>query len=242
MLVSLCAESIAPVIDGDKIWQLWKEMHQFIKCINCNSYNWWEKDFYIAGLREQCCRMVDVLRSAVICHRLCSGCAFLRESRGLLVINEEILFWVASPNACDNEQVKLKDDRRAVGLLRLLQNQRERNDDTLWGGDKSTRVRPRHVKRIGNKCEAPTKCMPKLTHSDNITHYTIIKPCKMRWDMGSTYIVTWGALRIQRILPLTLKLNDRATRPSKDIEPMIMINRKMQPDTTISRPTAGHYQ
>ena len=31
--VSLCAETIKPVFEGDKIWQLWKEIHQFIKCI-----------------------------------------------------------------------------------------------------------------------------------------------------------------------------------------------------------------
>ena len=38
MLVSLCAETIKPVFEGDKIWQLWKEMHQFIECISCKSY------------------------------------------------------------------------------------------------------------------------------------------------------------------------------------------------------------
>ena len=32
MLVSLCAETVKPVCVGDKIWKLWKEMHQFIKC------------------------------------------------------------------------------------------------------------------------------------------------------------------------------------------------------------------
>ena len=31
MSVSLWAESIKPVSEGDKIQQLWKEMHQFIK-------------------------------------------------------------------------------------------------------------------------------------------------------------------------------------------------------------------
>ena len=38
MLVSLCAETLKPVFEGDKIWQLWKEMHQFIECISCKSY------------------------------------------------------------------------------------------------------------------------------------------------------------------------------------------------------------
>ena len=31
MFVRLCAETIKPVSEGDKIWQLWKEMHQVIK-------------------------------------------------------------------------------------------------------------------------------------------------------------------------------------------------------------------
>ena len=30
MLVSLCAEPTTPVFEGDKILQLWKEMHQII--------------------------------------------------------------------------------------------------------------------------------------------------------------------------------------------------------------------
>ena len=33
MLDSLCAETIKPVFEGDKILQLWKEMHLFIKCM-----------------------------------------------------------------------------------------------------------------------------------------------------------------------------------------------------------------
>ena len=33
MLASLCAETVKLVFEGDKIGQLWKEMHQFIKCI-----------------------------------------------------------------------------------------------------------------------------------------------------------------------------------------------------------------
>ena len=33
MLISLCAGIIKPVFEGDKISQLWKKMHQFIKCI-----------------------------------------------------------------------------------------------------------------------------------------------------------------------------------------------------------------
>ena len=33
ILVSLCAETIKPVSEGDKIWQLWREMYPFIKWI-----------------------------------------------------------------------------------------------------------------------------------------------------------------------------------------------------------------
>ena len=40
MLLSLCAETInfKPFFEGDKVWQLWKEMHKFIKSVSCKSY------------------------------------------------------------------------------------------------------------------------------------------------------------------------------------------------------------
>ena len=62
-----------------------------------------------------------------------------------MISKGKFMFCLSSQNECDNEIVQFKDDRRAVGMLQPL---REQKKDTQRG-DWSTRVRPRLVFRTG---------------------------------------------------------------------------------------------
>ena len=101
--------------------------------------------------------------------------------------------------------------------------------DTRWGGDGSTRARPRLVyNSTGKKGRGTQKVHVKLykIHNTRWSHVTRAS----KWVGVAPTPSHLGPLRVKLIQLLTLRCSDCTTWLSNGIEPLMTRNRKVQPD------------
>lgn len=115
------------------------------------------------------------------------SCAGVQIHGGLFIMwTERYTFCLASSNTCEKEVIISNNDRRATGMRQV---HRGKINDTPWGRDGTTRVRPRLVYKMETEVRGTTTCISKLIHIDDNTQYTI-RPCISRYNTGSIYIFT----------------------------------------------------